>query len=282
MNANQASGSAPTFHRLMEPQLVSALAWALALLGMMLVHHLAYVPPEAALLVFGTLTLVLLFRVLIGRLGLGELRYQLVDPLRDGLYLGGVILALGCLMFARARALAWPSCTHIESLTMELPEKFHVADFALGALVGSLAVFEAQLFRRSFALQYLWPSSSRAYIARWLTRLVTPSLILGVALSLHAHTAPQLWGKQLQARRIAIAIRGLQPEQYLDGDISYQLEDEAVIGSLVSLAMCQPNTALAHELLSKMRKPRKQIKSEKWRVFVEWEKRQRMNKGINQ
>jgi hypothetical protein len=260
-----------TQHRVFEPQLSSGLGWLLALVTLLVGNYMSPIPPELLSLTCGTAGILLTSRLLTAKFVRWPYAYLVVDRLRDGAYATSIVLAATLALTAVARVQGLPACAAQEIETaLALPNlgSYHIADVSAAAMICGLMLLEPLLFRRTLAVQYIWPTSVASYWVRWSTRVLFPALLVFAALGLHRACAGELWGTHLNARLLAKAILETDPEQKLQSAAARWFEDDAVTAELVTIAMCQPDDGLATRLVEV--RTQKRPKSEAWTELVEY------------
>lgn len=256
-----------TEHAFFEPQLVGGLAWLLAVSLLAFAAFLVPVPPEVLALCCGVITLLLTLRLLASRLLIHVYAYLVVDWRRDALYLASIVVALALGVRAVLRIYAMPGCPAREIETAHMIPSlgtFHIADLAVALMVCGFVLMEPLCFRRSLAVQYMWPTSDASYWVRWGSRLACPLTALCLCLSLHHLAAGRLWDAHLRAREIMQAI--LDKPDKISASVSRHLDDPEVVDELVTLAMCQPNRDWARQLADI---PMRRRATTAWRQMVE-------------
>jgi hypothetical protein len=260
-----------TEHRLFEPQLSSGLGWLLALVALLVGNYMGSIPPELLSLCCGTVGILLTLRLLTAKFVHRPYAYLVVDRMRDGAYATAIVLAATLALMSVAQVHGLPACAAQEITTaLALADlgSYHIADVSAAAMICGLMLLEPLLFRRTLAVQYIWPTSAASYWVRWSTRVLFPALLVFGALGLHSACAGQLWGAHMNARLLAKAILETDPEQKLQPAAARWFEDDAVTAELVTIAMCQRDDELATRLVEV--RTQKRPKSEAWTDLVEY------------
>jgi hypothetical protein len=261
-----------TQSRLFEPQLSNAFGWLLAML-LALGGVIGGLPPEPVSLVCAAVGLLLLLRLLAGNFGGKAFAYLVWDRQRNALYLAAITFAFTTAIVAFIRGRTLPACAPVESIStigLSWLGNYHVADLAVATVAAMGTVMEPLLFRRTLAVQFLWPSSAGSYWLRWATRLLGPALLVMTALGLHRATAPTLWGPHVVARGLAHELT----TAHGSAQAARQMKDERVVTELVTIAMCQPDDELAKALVNTMQERRRRVGPEIWGELEDYVYRQ--------